>query len=186
MQRSQPFELHTQRLRLRQLRGDDAAALCAYRSLPEVARFQSWESFGMGAAIRLIEEQDGLSPDTPGTWFQLGIVDRATDRLIGDCGLHFRADEPKQVELGITLAPACQRNGFAREALGGVVGHVFGSLGKHRIMAVTDADNHAAANLFHRLGFREEGHFIEHVRFKGAWGSEFLFALLRREWENNA
>jgi RimJ/RimL family protein N-acetyltransferase len=42
---------------------------------------------------------------------------------------------------------------------------------------VTDAENHAAARLF-----RQEGHFIEHVWFKGAWGSEFLFALLRREW----
>jgi RimJ/RimL family protein N-acetyltransferase len=53
----------------------------------------------------------------------------------------------------------------------------------HRVTAVTDCDNAAAASLFHRLGFRREGHFVEHVWFKGRWGSEFLFALLRREWE---
>lgn len=179
---AESFELHTPRLLLRPLLDADAETLCMYRSLPEVARFQSWERFDARDAARLLAGQAGLAPDTPGTWFQLGIVDRASGRLVGDCGLHFRADEPQQVELGITLDPAFQHNGFAHEALASVVDHVFGRLDKHRITAVTDADNHAAANLFRRLGFRKEAHFVEHVRFKGTWGSEFLFALLRREW----
>jgi RimJ/RimL family protein N-acetyltransferase len=59
---------------------------------------------------------------------------------------------------------------------------VFGALGKHRASAVIDADNQPAAALFRRLGFRREGHFIENVWFKGAWGSEDVFALLSREW----
>ena len=29
---------------------------------------------------------------------------------------------------------------------------------------------------------RREAHFHENVFFKGAWGSEFLFAMLEREW----
>jgi len=61
--------------------------------------------------------------------------------------------------------------------------YVFGTLGKHRASAVTDAENRAAAALFRRLGFRQEAHFVEHVWFKGAWGSEYLFALLGREWQ---
>jgi RimJ/RimL family protein N-acetyltransferase len=51
------------------------------------------------------------------------------------------------------------------------------------VAAVTDAENRPAAALFRRLEFRQEAHFLEHVWFKGAWGSEFVFALLRREWE---
>jgi GNAT superfamily N-acetyltransferase len=45
--------------------------LCAYRSLPEVARFQSWESFGPEDAAPLINEQAGLEFGIPATWFQL-------------------------------------------------------------------------------------------------------------------
>jgi RimJ/RimL family protein N-acetyltransferase len=103
--------------------------------------------------------------------------------VIGDCGIHFRDDDPRQVELGITLAPTHQGLGLATEALGTVLEYVFNRLGKHRVFAVTDAENDAAASLFRRLGLRKEAHFIEHLWFKGAWGSEYLFALLRREWQ---
>jgi RimJ/RimL family protein N-acetyltransferase len=51
------------------------------------------------------------------------------------------------------------------------------------VAAVTDAENRPAASLFRRLGFRQEAHFVEHVWFKGAWGSEFVFALLERDWK---
>jgi RimJ/RimL family protein N-acetyltransferase len=176
-------DLCTPRLRLRRLCPDDAPAICAYRALPEVARYQSWDSFSLDEADRLIAVNAGLLLDTPGTWFQLGIVSVASGQLIGDCGLHFLADQPRQVELGITLGSAHQGCGFAREALESVLVYVFSTLGKHRVFAVTDSENRAAANLFARLGFRREGHFVEHVWWKGAWGSEFLFALLRREWE---
>ena len=72
--------------------------------------------------------------------------------MVGDCGIHFRADDARQVELGITLAPAYQGKGLAAEALGCVLTYVFGPLGKHRAMAVTDAENHAAARLFRTWG----------------------------------
>jgi RimJ/RimL family protein N-acetyltransferase len=176
-------ELRSLRLQLRPLCPDDALAICDYRSLPEVARYQCWESCTLDEAAQLIAGQTGLVPDTPGTWFQLGIVNVASGQLVGDCGLHFRLDEPRQVELGITLAPAHQGSGFAAEALHSVLEYVFASLGKHRVSAVTDVENRAAASLFRKLGFRREGHFVEHVWFKGAWSSEYLFALLHREWQ---
>jgi RimJ/RimL family protein N-acetyltransferase len=146
-----------------------------------VARFQSWESFGPADADRLLAEQAGVAPDTAGTWLQLVLVLSESGVVIGDCGIHFRADDPRQVELGITLATTHQRRGLAAEALARVLEYVFGSLGKHRASAVTDAKNHSAARLFRGLGFRQEGHSIESVWFKGAWGSEYLFGLLDRE-----
>ena len=175
--------LPTARLFLRRLQRGDAEALWGYRSLPEVARYQSWETFGPDDAARLIEEQQGSEPGVPGTWFQLAIVEKTTDRLVGDCGLHCRLDDPQQMEIGITLSPSHQGRGYATEAVGAVVDYVFGVLGKHRVSAVTDAENHAAASLFRRLGFRQEAHHVEHRWYKGRWDSEFVFALLRREWE---
>jgi RimJ/RimL family protein N-acetyltransferase len=151
-----------------------------------VARFQEWGSFGPDDAARLIKSQSHNEPGVPGTWFQLAIVERVTENMVGDCGLHCRQDDPRQMEIGITLAPSHQGRGYATEALGCLLDFVFATMGKHRVSAVTDAENHAAASLFRRLGFRQEAHYVEHRWYKGYWDSEFVFALLRREWELRA
>jgi RimJ/RimL family protein N-acetyltransferase len=178
-----PLVLRSPRLLLRPLCAEDAAPLAAYRSIPEVARFQSWESFDQADAVRLVADQAKVVPDTPGTWLQLAIVLSTSGKMIGDCGIHFRGDDLQQVELGVTMSPTHQGQGLATEALASVLGYVFDGLGKHRVTTVTASENHAAAALFRRLGFRQEAHYVENVWFKGAWGSEYLFALLRLEWE---
>jgi RimJ/RimL family protein N-acetyltransferase len=175
--------LSTARLVLRRLQNSDADALCSYRSLPEVARHQSWESFLPIDATRLIEDQRDREPDVPGTWFQLAIVEKTTEHMIGDCGLHCPRDNPRQLELGITLAPSRQGRGYATEAGHCLLQFAFATMGKHRVSAITSAENAAAASLFRRLGFRQEAHHIEHRWHKGNWVSEFEFALLKREWE---
>jgi RimJ/RimL family protein N-acetyltransferase len=148
-----------------------------------VARYQSWETFGIDDANRLIADQLSVKPGATGSWLQLVIVLAESGQLIGDCGIHFASHSDQQVELGITLDPHYQNLGFACEALEGVLSYVFGRLNVHRATATTDAENMAAQNLFLRLGFRQEAHFLEHVWFKGAWGSEYLFAMLQPEWQ---
>ena len=177
--------LTTPRLQLRRLEATDVAALCAYRERPEVARYQSWESFSSGDAIGLINTSTNGEPGQPRSWFQVGIVDSATGKLVGDCGLHCPGDDTRLMELGITLSPTAQGKGYAAEALGAVITYCFRTLRTHRITAVTDAENTRAKALFLRLGFRQEARFIENIFFKGAWGSECLFALLQRESQSN-
>lgn len=175
--------LSTPRLVLRPVQPDDVESLCSYRALPEVAKYQSWESFGPENAARLINAQQDREPDVPGTWFQLAIVEKENGTMIGDCGLHCPLDEPRQMEFGITLAPSHQGRGYATETLRCLLHHAFATLGKHRVYAFTDTENHPSAALFRRLGFRQEAHHLDHRQFKGRWQSEFVFALLKREWE---
>ncbi len=178
-------ELLSPRLRLRRLRQEDAAAISYYRSLPEVACLQSWTSFTPADAARLVAEQNRIAPNTPGTWIQLALTTLEDGAIIGDCGIHFLKNDEHQVELGISLTPAYQGRGLAAEALAHVLWYAFDVLDKHRAWAKTDARNHRSANLLRRLGFRQEAHLVDNVWFKDAWGSEFVFALLQREWRAN-
>jgi RimJ/RimL family protein N-acetyltransferase len=174
--------LRSARLVLRRLQPGDAGALCAYRSLPEVARCQSWESFGPEDAARLIGAQAGAEPNIPGTWLQLAIIKTDSGQLIGDCGLHCRKENPRKMEIGITLAPEHQGQGHATETVVCLLDYVFGSLGADQVIATTDAENVPAAALFRRIGFRQESQWPEKVWFKGRWGGEYIFEISAREW----
>ena len=47
-----------------------------------------------------------------------------------------------------------------------------------------DARNMASYRLMERLNMRREAHLVHNERFKGEWGSELIYALLRTEWES--
>jgi RimJ/RimL family protein N-acetyltransferase len=66
-----------------------------------------------------------------------------------------------------------------------LLAYVFDQLGKHRVIAITDARNAPAARVLERVGMRREGHFIKNVWFKGRWGDEYLYALLEQEWRES-
>ncbi|MCE9687887.1 GNAT family N-acetyltransferase [Shewanella sp. AS16] len=171
--------MSTPRLKIRAFTQADLPAFACYRALPEVARFQSWSQYSLADAQALFVAMNSVPFGTLGAWFQLALADTA-DQLIGDLALHF-IDE-QQLEIGFTLAPEFQGQGLATEALNALLAYLFEECGKHRLVAITDAENTPAWQLLERLHFRREGHFVENVFFKGHWGSEFQYALLASEW----
>jgi RimJ/RimL family protein N-acetyltransferase len=179
---SSGFPVLTGRLVLRRFQEADLEPMLAYRNDPEVARFQSWTSFSREEAEAFLVSQKELEPGTPGEWIQLAVERREAPGLIGDCAVKVLAEDPRQAEIGFTLARGWQGHGYGTEAVTAVLTYLFETLGLHRVFAITDAENAAAAALLERAGLRREGHLHENVWFKGAWGSEFLYALLEREW----
>ncbi|MCC2670925.1 MAG: family N-acetyltransferase [Armatimonadetes bacterium] len=175
--------LETERLRLRTLGWGDLEAFVAYRSHPEVARYQSWEApYPTAEAETLIARLEHATPGIPGEWYQIALELRHTGELAGDCAFCVSRSEPRQAEIGITLAPAFQGRGLGTEAVTALLGYLFGQLSLHRVRAICDVKNEPSARLLARVGMRREAHFIEHVWFKGGWGSEYEYALLCSEW----
>jgi aminoglycoside 6'-N-acetyltransferase len=175
--------LETPRLVLRPLEENDAAMLSAYRSDPEVARYQTWETpYPIEQAFEFIRALRGAQPGKPGVWFQLAITLKDSGEMTGDCGFYCLSEDERQAEIGFTLAASGQGKGYATEAVGRLVDYLFDTLGLYRVRANVDPDNHPSARLLRRLGFRFEGRWIESMWLKGAWVSEDWYALLRREW----
>lgn len=178
------MEILTERLCLRPFRADDLPAFVAYRRLPEVARYQSWDAgYSMAEAEEFLAEQEPLEFGQPGAWVQLAVADRRTGALCGDCAMRVAGGESQGAEIGITIAPEYQGAGIAREALAAVVSRLFAS-GIHRIYAETDERNAAVHRLLERLGFRCEARLIDADWFKGEWCSLRIYAVLRREWKS--
>ena len=172
----------TERLRARQFTPGDVEAFVAYRADPDVARYQSWSDYTTTQGQALVESMQGVEPGVPGEWHQLALEAEADGVLVGDLAFRVDADEPREAEVGFTLDPAHQGKGYGTEALTGLLDWAFPTFGLHRVIAVTDALNTPAAGLLERVGMRREAHFVENVFFKGDWGSEFQYAVLRDEW----
>jgi RimJ/RimL family protein N-acetyltransferase len=127
-------------------------------------------------------EMETLPVNMPDTWFQLAIVLREQNSVIGDIGMHFLSEDHQQVEVGITLNAAFQGKGYAAEALTAVLGYLFNTLSKHRVFASVDPRNRASRALLERVGMRQEAHFRESLWFKGAWVDDMVYAILKREF----
>jgi aminoglycoside 6'-N-acetyltransferase len=177
------ISLTTTRLQLRPFRESDLPPFSAYRSDPELARYQSWTApYSMEDAQAFLEYMNGATPGTPGSWFQLAMERHAEPGIIGDCAFQVLADDARQAQIGFTLAAAFQGQGYASEAVRALVDFLFLEYKLHRVTAICDALNLTSARLLERIGMRREGHYIENVWFKGAWGDEYLYAILEREW----
>ena len=177
------MEIVTERLLVRPLRAEDLEAFVAYRSDPDVARYQSWDSpYSMADAELLLSSQRGLGFGQPGVGLQVAVVDRASGVVCGDCFVRIASDQPRTAEIGVTLARASQGRGLATEALRAVLAELFELHGMHRVFAQADDRNVAVQRLLERLGFRCEARHVQADWFKGEWSTLRLYAMLNGEW----
>lgn len=172
-------ELRTARLVIRRFRAKDTDAFAAYRSDPDVARYQSWDGCTPEQAEAFASEMAASHPGIPGEWFQFAIADPASDELLGDVALCVHADDTSRAELGFTLSPAHQGEGYATEAARSVVAYAFERLGAETVLGIADARNDASIALLERIGMRRTT--TEHVRFKDEWCDEHTYELRRGE-----
>ena len=177
----------TERLVLRRFEATDAPAFARYRSIPGVARYQSWDApYPIERAQALVDWLHERHPDEPGMWYQLAIALRTDpERLVGDCGFRSRVDEPLVVDIGFTLDPSVQGRGYGTEAGAALVRYLIEDRGKHKICADCDTRNDASWRLLERLGFRREGELRESFQDHGTWAGEYLYGLLASEWRDS-
>lgn len=174
--------IESERLILRRFEDSDLTPFVAYRNDPEVARFQSWDSFDERKGRDFIREMESSRPGVPGEWFQFAVESKEAGTLIGDCALKVDEHEPCTAEVGFTLAREHQGKGFAAEAVSRLLDYAFDVIGLHRVIAIADCRNTPSVALLERLGLRREGHFLENSWLKGGWVDEYLYAVLKDEW----
>ena len=177
----QHFSIKTERLLIRPLVRADAQEFFAYRSLPEVGLFQSWQPAKMNEVQAFLTENESASLDTLDAWYQLAIC-LPDGLLIGDIGIHTL--EHSQMEIGYTLSPMFQGMGYATEAVREIVREAFTVWNKHRITASVDPDNHASVRLLERLGFRKEAHHCKSYWMRDRWADDCIYAMLWEEYGN--
>lgn len=172
----QPID--TARLRLRRFRPEDAPAFARYRADPDVARYQGWEAgYPLEQAEAFMAEMAAARPGVPGGWFQVAVAHPTTDELVGDCVIHVIPHDPTVAEIGYTIAPEHQGNGYATEAVRVLIAYAFDGLGVGVVRATADARNAASIRVAERVGMSHSS--TSHTTFKGEPCEERVYELRR-------
>lgn len=175
--------LTTERLALRIMTDADVDVVHSYQSLEEVARFELFEPRDRATVAEKIDKwKDATRLEIDGDYIQFAVVRRDTDQLIGELYFTIKSVVNQNAEIGWTLHPEQQGQGFATEAANAVLDLAFSVMKLHRVSADLDPRNEASVRLCERLGMRLEAHFIEDLWFKGDWGDTGIYSILDREW----
>ncbi len=175
-------EIQTDRLVLRKMRPNDAEAVFAYASDPEVSRYVLWETHRSIQDSRafldliLAGYESGGDPN----W---GIVYKGDERFIGTCGFVNYSREHARAELGYVLSRGYWGWGLMPEAVRAMIRFGFQRMGLNRIEARCMAENTASARVMEKAGMTREGTLREHELIKGAFRDMKRYSILRREFE---
>ncbi|MBA3748022.1 MAG: GNAT family N-acetyltransferase [Solirubrobacterales bacterium] len=162
---SNDIELHGERLVLRRARDEDAKAIGAILSDPEVVPW--WGPFN---------PQDAF--DELGSSYVI-VVDGAV------AGWLVFAEEDfwqyRFVSFDIVVAPALQHQGYGREALRVAIRH-FIARGHHRFTIDPAVANKRAIRSYESVGFKPVGVMREYEQRDGEWRDGLLMDLLAGEF----
>ncbi|MDX6301599.1 MAG: hypothetical protein QOF53_2813, partial [Nocardioidaceae bacterium] len=174
----------TERLTLRPASEDDADATWEYRRLPSVGEWLAQLPTDLTSYRSTFVEPERLATTV--------VVERL-GHVVGD--LMIRVEDAwaqaevtadakgAQAELGWALDPARSGQGYATEAVRGLVTYAFTDLRLHRVVASCFLANDRSWRLMERLGMRREGHaFGESLHRSGQWLDTVTYAVRATEW----
>ena len=146
--------LETERLKLRPITMEDVPVYHSFFSDQETMRFypstRSLEETNEFVKRQLRRyEKDGFGP-----W---GVTLKASDRLIGYCGLISQTvDSRTEMEIGYLIGREYWRQGFASEAAIGCRDYAFSILDVDRLISLIDPANVASIGVARKVGMTLE------------------------------
>jgi aminoglycoside 6'-N-acetyltransferase len=165
--------LRGERVVLRPVREEDAAALVALLSEPAVAAW--WHGWDEARVRRdLIAEQE---------WEVVVAIE--VSGVVAGMLLVGEEEEPdyRHASLDIALATAHQGRGIGPEAMRLVIEHLIAERGHHRFTIDPAAANERAIRVYERLGFKRVGVMRRYERgADGSWHDGLLMDLLAEEY----
>jgi RimJ/RimL family protein N-acetyltransferase len=144
------LQLHTDRLLLRQFRGQDLDAFAAIQANPDAARhIGDGQTNDRDTAWRLIAMF--LGHWTLRGHGQYAVEDRETGRFVGRVGLWHPEGWPG-LEIGWLIDPRSWGRGYATEAARAVAASAFSDLGRDHVISLIHPANVASIRVATKLG----------------------------------
>lgn len=172
--------LETERLWLRRTTQEDAEAVFAVFSDPNVTQFHDLDTFTrLDEAIGVIERR--AKGFESGRGIRWGIARKPDNYLIGSCGFTWDR-EVNAAEVGYELASQFWRQGIMSEALRAILNYGFEIGGVQFVIAEIMLENVASRRLVEKLSFQSQGVLKERGFWKGEHHDLEKFMLMRSQF----
>ena len=185
---AQEFTLpvETKRLILRDFVKRDWEPVFELYRLPETSHFESWDPIDDRKRIKdqIVQTWISNQSKVPRTDFTLAVDLKGKDRFIGVCGVEIDTDTSAGSgigEVGFRFFPDIWGQGYATEALKGLISFSFDELGLHRIWAGCVKENVASARVLEKAGMRLEGCTRKSYMIDGSWHDSLFYGILRTD-----
>ena len=176
------FPRFTQRLEIRELTLDDYASVHEYAKDPVVIRHMLWGPNSQQETLEYLHNAINNQFERPRSSYELAVVLRDSQSLIGGCGIYLSEHKNKVGEIGYCFNKNYWGKGYASEASRAMLDFGFNSLKLHRIYATCDPANIGSAKVLEKIGMKREGHLREHLWQRDRWRDSFLYAILEHEF----
>ena len=176
------MQLESKRLYLREFDLSDWPALNAYTSDPEVVRYVSFCTTTESQTREHLSQCMIWAVEQPRRIYELGVILRAENRLIGTTTIALHPHEPRHASFSYLFHRQYWGHGYATEAMRTLISFGFHDLHLHRFEDTCDTRNQASARVMEKLGMRREGHLRETIWKAGQWYDEYTYAILAHEW----
>jgi [ribosomal protein S5]-alanine N-acetyltransferase len=174
--------LKTIRLALREVTADDAPAIHVLHSLPETDRYNtSGIPQSLQTTESLVAEWCAAQAESPRKRY-VYFIQGPGEQFMGLMGITMGKPHYRNAEIWYKLHPQHWNQGFATEALKGVLRFCFLELGLHRVEAGCAVENVASIKVLEKTGFIREGRKRKILPIRGEWVDNFVYAILETDF----
>ncbi|ELB2864917.1 GNAT family N-acetyltransferase [Vibrio alginolyticus] len=147
-------DLHGSRIVLRSIQTNDSDDLFEIYGDIQTMEFASDPVFtSEDMVVQMLDSVVRL--EKSGESLEWAVMEQATSKVIGTCGLHSFSDSGDSCEVGCLLNSSYWRQGYMSEALSLLFSHAK-SLGIEKLYADIDEGNFRSQALFNKLGFKSK------------------------------
>lgn len=112
------------------------------------------------------------------------IIEKESNRYIGGCSLRPVDGNPNIIDVGIAITPKYHKKGYGTSAMKAMVDYAFSEREAVRIFGKVFVGNFASRKMFEKLNFQYEGTLRSVVLKRGQWLDEWVFSILKKEWDS--
>ncbi|AMP97019.1 hypothetical protein AY601_0046 [Pedobacter cryoconitis] len=167
--------IETERLILREYVVADYKAVHEYASQEKILVYENWGPNTEADTSKFIAEALKLKAAVPRVSFELAIILKEENRLIGGCGFRFDLKEAHKGNLGYIINPLYWRTGYAKEATNALIQFVASELDVKTIDATCDVLNLASQAVLKHCGFFRIKLIKKHFEMKGRVRDTFVY-----------